>query len=163
MMKGITIRCAEMKDLERIMEIEREAFPPEEAAEKDTFRYRIDHFGEWFCVAEKSGEIVGCINGRLTTEPRIEDCLYERNTLPEGLYFALLSVETAAKFQRQGVAEALIKRLITQACALRLHGIVLACKEDKIPYYSKFGFEVCGRSRSEHGGALWYDMVLKLK
>ena len=162
-MKGITIRCAEMKDLERIMEIEREAFPPEEAAEKETFRYRIDHFGEWFCVAEKSGDIVGCINGRLTTEPRIEDCLYERNTLPEGLYFALLSVETAGKIQRQGVAEALIKQLITQARDRRLHGIVLACKEDKIPYYSKFGFEVCGRSRSEHGGALWYDMVLKLK
>lgn len=162
-MKGITIRCAEMKDLERIMEIEREAFPPEEAAEKDTFRYRIDHFGTWFYVAEKSGEIVGCINGRLTTEPRIEDCLYERNTLPEGLYFALLSVETAAKFQRQGVADALIKQLITQARDRRLHGIVLACKEDKIPYYSKFRFEVCGRSRSEHGGALWYDMVLKLK
>ena len=162
-MKGITIRCAEMKDLERIMEIEREAFPPEEAAEKETFRYRIDHFGAWFCVAEKSGEIVGCINGRVTTEPRIEDCLYERNTLPEGLYFELLSVETAAKFQRQGVAEALIKRLITQACALRLHGIVLACKADKIQYYSKFRFEVCGRSRSEHGGALWYDMVLRLK
>lgn len=162
-MKEITIRRAEYDDLNRIMEIERKAFPPEEAAEKDTFQYRIENFGEWFYVVEKNGKIAGCINGRLTDAACIEDCLYEMNVLPEGPYFALLSVETAAEFQRQGVAEALIKQVITQAQDCGLQGIVLACKEDKIPYYSKFGFEGSGHSKSEHGGAQWYDMVLKLK
>ena len=162
-MKEITIRHAVYSDLKRIMEIEQEAFPPEEAAEENTFRYRIENFGDWFYVAEKDGKIAGCINGRLTNIACIEDCLYERKALPEGPYFALLSVETAAEFQRQGVGQALIKQVIAQAQDCGLHGIVLACKEDKIPYYSKFGFEVCSRSKSEHGGAQWYDMLLKLK
>jgi hypothetical protein len=38
--------------------------------------------------------------------------------------------------------------------------VVLACKEDKVPYYEKFGFVNEGLSGSRHGGATWYQMRL---
>ena len=40
--------------------------------------------------------------------------------------------------------------------------IILACKEEKLDWYSRFGFEKMGPSASEHGGAVWYDMELCL-
>lgn len=37
-------------------------------------------------------------------------------------------------------------------------GVILTCKEEKIPYYAKFGFLNEGESESDHGGAKWYQM-----
>lgn len=156
------IRKAAKEDLPRIMEIEREAFPKEEAAEQDTFRYRLEHFGDWFYVAEKNGVVVGNINGRLTDKMVIDDILYEPTEQTEGEYFALLSVETASGYRRQAVAESLIDKVIEQAKEQKLQGIILACKTGLIPYYEKFGFEHAGISSSVHGGAEWHDMILKL-
>ena len=41
-------------------------------------------------------------------------------------------------------------------------GLVLTCKEAKLHYYAKFGFVNEGLSTSEHGGAEWYQMRVKL-
>ena len=38
--------------------------------------------------------------------------------------------------------------------------MVLACKEEKIHFYEKFGFVNEGVSKSKHGGARWYQMRL---
>ena len=43
-----------------------------------------------------------------------------------------------------------------------MNQVILTCKQEKIPYYQKFGFQNRGVSASEHGGAVWYDMVLPL-
>ena len=40
--------------------------------------------------------------------------------------------------------------------------VILTCKQEKLAYYEKFGFENHGVSNSSHGGAVWYDMVLEL-
>jgi predicted GNAT family N-acyltransferase len=40
-------------------------------------------------------------------------------------------------------------------------GIILTCKMELINYYSKFGFVNKGKSKSVHGGAEWYDMILE--
>ncbi|MDD4297169.1 MAG: GNAT family N-acetyltransferase, partial [Ruminiclostridium sp.] len=40
-------------------------------------------------------------------------------------------------------------------------GLILTCKEHMIDYYSKFGFKNKGISNSQHGGAVWYDMILE--
>ena len=156
------IRPASLDDLPRIMEIESDAFPPEEAAEADTFRFRMEYFGEWFYVALQGGIITGAVNGRLTDKTVIDDTLYEPVLQNKGDYFALLSVETETPYRRQGIAEALIHKVIHQATEHDLKGIILACKEEKISYYEKFGFIKNGVSLSVHGGAIWYDMILKL-
>jgi len=37
-------------------------------------------------------------------------------------------------------------------------GAVLTCKEEKIPFYSRCGFVLEGKSASVHGDAEWYQM-----
>jgi hypothetical protein len=41
-------------------------------------------------------------------------------------------------------------------------GLILTCKAEKQSFYEKLGFQCRGLSDSQHGGATWFDMVLKL-
>ena len=42
-------------------------------------------------------------------------------------------------------------------------GLILTCKDRLIHYYAKFGYKNMGVSESVHGGAVWYDMILKFE
>ena len=44
-----------------------------------------------------------------------------------------------------------------------MESIVLTCKDHLVHYYSRFGFKKVGVSASVHGGAVWYDMVQRLR
>ena len=109
------------------------------------------------------GRVAGCINGRTTDGDFIDDSLYEPKLQEEGAYFALLSVETDSACRGRGIGSSLIQTIIRKAEAAGIEGIILACKEEKISYYEQFGFVLKGKSLSDHGGAVWYDMILKLK
>ena len=54
-----------------------------------------------------------------------------------------------------------MNRLIADACAAGRKGCILTYKENMISYYEKFGYQNQGVSQSEHGGAVWYDMLLE--
>ena len=41
--------------------------------------------------------------------------------------------------------------------------MILTCKKALVGYYEKFDFVNEGLSASAHGGAIWYDMTLRLK
>ena len=157
---NLSIRRAMLRDLDRLMIIESKTFPVEEAAERDTFEYRINNLGEWFLVAEIDKCIVGLINGRTTCLNQIYDELYEAVEIGSGEYFAMLCVETDPLWQGNGIASTLINAVINQAKKEELKGIILACKDVLIPYYEKLGFELVGVSESIHGGAVWYDMQM---
>ena len=45
----------------------------------------------------------------------------------------------------------------------RINPILLSCccKQALIHYYEKFGYRLLGLSASQHGGAVWYDMLLE--
>ena len=158
----LNIEKADIKSLDRLMEIEALTFPAAEAAAADTFSYRIKHFGEWFHVATADGRIVGLLTGRLTPLDHISDDLYEPAGVSMGEYFALLSVETDPAWQKKGVAEALINDTIARAQERSVKAITLACKDRLVHYYEKFGFVNMGVSQSVHGGAVWNDMKLTL-
>ena len=64
--------------------------------------------------------------------------------------------------RNNGIAAALLRRLLDFAREQGMSQVILTCKQEKIPYYQKFGFQNRGVSASEHGGAVWYDMVLPL-
>ena len=65
------------------------------------------------------------------------------------------------EYRRQGIAAALMERMIEAARQRGKKGLILTCKERLIPYYSKFGYQNLGISESVHGGAVWYDMILE--
>ena len=77
-----------------------------------------------------------------------------------GQWQMIFGVNTIPEYRRQGCAEKLINKVISDAKDQGRKGLVLTCKEKLLHYYEKFGFKNEGISESTHGGAVWYDMRL---
>ena len=158
------IRKARPQDMDRVYEIELESFPPEEAATKEKYVWRQKRYPELFLVAEDGrGRVCGCICMISTSAALIDDTVFEMDPIPDGRTCAILTVMTEADARRQGVAGLLLEAGIDAARQQNMESIVLTCKEHLVHYYSRFGFEKVGVSASVHGGAVWYDMVQRLR
>ena len=160
----LEIRRANIKDLERISQIEKICFPNAEAATKSSFEERIKAFKESFFVAEINGEVIGFINGAIIDSKTIFDELYENTNLhnSNGKYQSVFGLDVIPEFRNQGIAKKLMNQMIDVAKKSNREGLVLTCKDKLIHYYEKFGFSNMGVSESVHGNVTWYDMFLEL-
>lgn len=156
------IRSALMEDLQEIIRIESICFPEAEAAKEDDIRKRFDAFSENFIVAVDNGRIEGFINGCTTDSPTLPDELYHDITLhkKDGAYQTVFGLDVLPEYRNKGVAAQLMNHLIELSKERGKKGMVLTCKNHLIHYYEKFGFRHKGVSESEHGGAVWNDMLL---
>jgi len=158
------IRNVAPSDLEGVTALEAACFSPAEAAPKATFAYRIGAFPERFFVAEQEGEIIGMINGCASSQGTITDDLFEpQGHEPSAKNQMIFGLAVLPQYQRQGVGAALMEHMIGFCKETKMEKVILTCKQEKIEYYSKFGFENMGVSASVHGGSVWYDMVLDKK
>jgi ribosomal protein S18 acetylase RimI-like enzyme len=160
---NIKIRKVSIEDLNAVTEVESRCFPEAEAATKASFEQRIKTFLESFFVAEIDGKIIGFINGCIINETAIYDELFSDATLhvPEGDYQTIFGLNIIPEYRNQGIAAQLMNYLIEVSRLTGRKGAILTCKEKLIHYYSKFGFENKGVSKSQHGGSEWYDMILE--
>ena len=158
----VNIRKAELQDLAALKIIEDTCFPEAEAATLESLSERLHLFPESFLVAEAEGVLVGFVNGAVIDEPIIRDAHYHDAALhnPDGAYQSVFGLDVVPAFRRKGIAEKLLTALIEAARQAGRKGLTLCCKEEKIPYYEKFGLVNSGRSSSTHGNAVWYDMIL---
>lgn len=159
-----TIRNVKAEDLDQVTEVEALCFPAAEAAAGESFKKRIETFPDSFLVAEdESGRIIGFINGCVTDERTIRDEMFEDSSLhhADGLYQSVFGLDVIPEYRRQGVAADLMNHLIQAAGDRGKKGMILTCKDCLIHYYEKFGYRNLGISRSVHGGAVWYDMLLE--
>lgn len=157
------IRTVTAADLDAVTALEAACFPPAEAATREAFAYRIETFPERFFVAERQGRIIGLVNGCASDLPAVDDRLFEpQGHDPEGKNQMVFGLAVHPDCRNNGIAAALLRRLIDFAREQGMNQVILTCKREKIPYYQKFGFQNRGVSASEHGGAVWYDMVLPL-
>lgn len=156
------IRKATIKDLDAIAEVERLCFPPAEAATKESFRRRLEHFADCFWLMWDGDTLVGFVNGMVTDEPDLRDEMFDDATIhnPAGTWQMIFGVATRPDYQRQGCAAALLRRAIADNGHLGRAGLVLTCKDFRIRYYARFGFEDEGVCGSSHGGAVWHQMRL---
>ena len=159
----VTIRSVTPEDVDAVTEIEAKCFPQTEAAAKATFEQRITAFRDSFFVAVNGEKIIGFINGCVINEMAISDELFCDASLhiPKGDYQTIFGLDVVIEYRNQGIAAQLLNHLIEASKSAGCKGVILTCKEKLIPYYSKFGFENKGRSISQHGGAVWHDMILK--
>lgn len=159
-----TIRQVTLDDLEAVTALESRCFPPEEAATRESFLYRIQTFPESFYVAEENNRIIALINGCCSNQGEISDRLFhpEGGHDPQGQHQMIFGLATTPEKRHQGIASTLMKSFIENARRRGKRKMILTCKEEKIPYYEKFGYVNNGVSQSVHGGSIWYDMVLDL-
>ena len=157
------IRFATINDIDAVTELERQCFPPEEAAEKDSFEKRLTVFPNHFWLLEDSGKLASMINGMTTDIPILRDEMFEDATMhrEEGQWQMIFGVNTIPAYRKHGYAGELIKCAIEDARKKERKGLVLTCKDHLVNYYAKFGFENEGVSESEHGGVKWNQMRLK--
>lgn len=163
----LRIRRAVPADLEGVTMVEAAAFPAAEAASGDSFRWRLEHLGDSFFVAELPDEqgiyrIIGLIDARPTYDKRLTDELFENGGVVAGENQAIMGLAVLPEYQAMGVGSRLMGDFINEMKSSGYRHILLTCKEEKITYYERFGYENLGVSASVHGGARWYDMIRKI-
>ena len=157
-----TVRPAQMTDLDTMTEIEAQSFPPEEKATRESFERRMAVFPDCFLLLCRDGVPVGLIDGMVTNDTVISDPMFDDANLhdPKGAWQSIFGFCVLPSERGQGGAPILMKAYIEKARAEGRRGLILTCKERLIHYYEGYGYVNQGVSKSEHGGAVWYDMML---
>jgi ribosomal protein S18 acetylase RimI-like enzyme len=160
----LEIRKARLSDLDEITALEALCFPQAEAAARESFLQRLQTFPDSFFVAETEKGIIGFVNGCVTDDKVISDEMFASASChnPSGSYQAIFGLDVHPDFRRQGIAAELMDHMISTARNAGRKGLILTCKEGLISYYESFGYVNAGVSKSNHGGAKWYDMILIL-
>lgn len=158
------IRNAKKEELKEIIEIERICFPSREAASKEQFEERFQVFSENFFVAVIDDRVVGFINGACTNQAELPDELYHDASLHviAGEYQTVFGLDVLPEYQHLGIGRKLLEYMIDISRKRGKKGVVLTCKDHLIGFYEKSGFICHGRSLSNHGGAIWNDMLLNI-
>lgn len=158
----MTIRTAQMEDIDAITAVETECFPPAEAATREEFAERLKYYKDHFWLMFDGGRLVAFVDGMVTSQKDLTDEMYEKAELHEeqGEWQMIFGVNTIPAYRRRGLAEQLLKRAIADAKAQGRKGLVLTCKDKLIHYYAKFGFENEGVSESAYGDVVWNQMRL---
>lgn len=154
------IRTATVDDAKILAEAEALCFLPTEAASAAEFEERLSHFADHFWLGFEDGRLVSFVDGMVTDEKDLRDEMYHDASMhnPEGRWQMIFGVATIPEFRRRGLAGELIQRCIADAKAQGRAGVVLTCKDFRIPYYAKFGFKDEGHSSSTHGNVAWHQM-----
>ena len=159
----MNIRNATMEDLEILTAIEAACFPTAEAATEADFAARLAVYPNHFWLMEDdNGTLVSFVNGLVTDEPHLRDEMYADAGFHDenGAWQMIFGVNTLPEYRRRGMAEQVLRQVITDAKAQGRKGCVLTCKDKLLHYYGKLGFVNEGVSQSTHGGVVWYEMRL---
>ena len=158
-----TIRTAKAADLDAIAAVEAACFPAAEAATREEFEGRLEHYADHFWLLFEDGKLVSFVDGMVTNRPDLDDEMYADASFHDeaGEWQMIFGVNTLPEARRKGCAEQLLRRAIADARAQGRKGLVLTCKDKLVHYYAKFGFVSEGVSGSTHGGVVWYQMRLK--
>ena len=158
------IRTAALEDLAAVTAVEAACFPAAEAATEADFAQRLAVYPNHFWLLEEDdGTLVGFVNGLVTDEAHLRDEMYADASFhnENGAWQMIFGVNTLPEYRRRGLAEQVLRRVISDAKAQGRKGCVLTCKEKLLHYYGKLGFENEGVSQSTHGGVIWYEMRLR--
>ena len=157
------LKRGDLADLSAVAKVERACFPPLEAATEESFRERLKFYGNHFLLLYKEDQLISFVDGFCTDDMDLTDEMYEKAELhqEEGKWQMIFGVNTVPAYQRRGIATKMLEEFIRMAKEEGREGLVLTCKKEKIPFYSRFGFTLEGLSESVHGNVEWYQMRMR--
>lgn len=158
------IRTAQMDDVDAVAAVEKECFPPAEAATREEFAERILHYGNYFWLMFDGDKLAAFVDGFVTDAPDLTDEMYERADMHNeaGAWQMIFGVNTMPEYRRRGLAGELIRCAIDNAGEAGRKGLVLTCKDELVHYYAGFGFKDEGiTDKSTHGNVAWHQMRLE--
>lgn len=157
------IRTADINDLKDIAAVEAECFPKAEAATAEDFADRLKYYANHFLLMYDGEKLAAFIDGFVTDEPNLTDEMYARANMhnENGAWQMIFGVNTVPEYRRQGLAGRLISETVKIAKKEGRHGLMLTCKDELVPYYTKFGCINKGiTDKSVHGNVKWNQMRL---
>lgn len=158
------IRTAQMDDVDAVAAVEKECFPPAEAATREEFAERILHYGNHFWLMFDGDKLAAFVDGFVTDAPDLTDEMYERADMHNevGAWQMIFGVNTMPEYRRRRLAGELIRCAIDNALEAGRKGLVLTCKDELVHYYAGFGFKDEGiTDKSTHGNVAWHQMRLE--
>ena len=158
------IRHATERDIDALTALEALCFPPEEAASRECIAERVRAYGRHFWLLTENQRLISFVNGLCTDVPDLTDEMFADASMHSeyGAWQMIFGVDTHPEMRGRGYAGRLMRAAIEDARGDGRQGLVLTCKERLLSWYASFGFVSEGRSASIHGGAVWYQMRLKL-
>lgn len=157
------IRTATLDDLDILSEIEKECFPISEAATKEEFKDRLQHYGNHFWLLFENNQLISFVDGFVTNQKDLTDEMYENASLhnEKGAWQMIFGVNTNPNYRKQGYASEVLQAVIIDAKQQGRKGLVLTCKDELVSFYAKFGFINEGiTNKSTHGNVKWNQMRL---
>ena len=101
----ILIRKATTADLDLVTHIEATCFPPAEAAPREAFKERLDHYAGQFLIAFDGDIPIGFIDGFVTDDEILTDEMFGDASLhnPNGAWQMIFGLNTLPEYRNRGV------------------------------------------------------------
>ncbi|KAJ7103720.1 Mss4-like protein [Mycena epipterygia] len=170
--EGLTFKLLPSEDLEDAINIEKQGFPPDEAATLEAFQLRQEQAKDLFLGAYQiigTGEykLVGYICSTLSPDTSLTHKSMETH-VPGSSSVCIHSVCVSPASRKQGVALKLLREYIARLETFHREKsapykrVLLITHENMRPLYEKAGFEWLGPSAVVHGSQPWYEMRIIL-
>ncbi len=151
----------DIKYLEELNHLEHACFSKNEFCPKEKLKKRLRSFPSHFYLIKENNHIVAYLSGFCNDEERFSSTHFLSTKIhsEKGKNFFLLSLCCLKSFRKRGYASLLLKTL--REDMKEKENILLLCKEDRISFYERFGYQKDGfvLKNSED----WYEMRLNLK
>ena len=153
---------AEEQDALQLAEIEAEAFPVDEAADKAGINFRIKNAKQFFLKYIIDDVLIGYVNGTLTLEPEItHDCMAEHKV--EGQNLIIHSVTIVNTHRKKGHGRAMLNAYLNRIREeSNVRRVLLLAKKHLCHFYESVGFEVLRVSPIVHGKETWYELGIDI-
>ncbi|ELU18274.1 hypothetical protein CAPTEDRAFT_185754 [Capitella teleta] len=157
------IRLLKSEDIDQAFNIESEGYPSDEGASHDALVFRQSEAPELFLGYFEGYQLKGFICGTRYPGPHLQEESMS-NHCRHADCVCIHSVCVEKRSQSKGIAKRLLNAYIERAKSLEPHvsKILLICKAQLIPLYTRVGFEFVKKSSIIHGHDCWYDMELRL-
>lgn len=153
--KKMVIRNIEEKDIDKIIDLQKDCFPGMEPWKREHLISHLEHFPEGQFCAEFEGEIIGSCSSLLInfdeyddrhTWQDITDDGYITNHNPDGLNMYGIEVMVDPKYRRMKIGHRLYEARKDLARRLNLKSIIIG---GRIPNYHKYAEEMTAREYVE--------------
>lgn len=153
-----------LADLPDILRIENLGFTPDEAGTEAQYRDRIAKLAATFLVGKIAGRVVGFVVGPATTEPLVEDWMYETTptNLVQGGNQLIFTIAVDPAYRGQHLGSQLLTAMTALARSQQRQTVALTSLDRNVPFYEKNGFDNRGVADSDHAGEIWYNLVKTL-
>ncbi|MFC6274178.1 GNAT family N-acetyltransferase [Levilactobacillus tangyuanensis] len=158
------IRQVTLADLPDILRIENLGFTADEAGTEAQYRDRIAKLTTTFLVGKIADQVVGFVVGPATTEPLVEDWMYEATpaNLVQGGNQLIFTIAVDPAYRGQHLGSQLLAAMTDLARSQQRETVALTSLARNVPFYEKNGFENRGVADSDHAGETWYNLVKTL-